>query len=333
VIGFARPGLLALLALPVLIAIYRRRSRGDAAIDVPAVTGARPTAASRMAALPSMLTGLGLASAIVALAGPRRPVRRAIAGAPSTAIAVALDVSGSMAAEDFQPKNRLDVARGVVADFVRGRPDDPIALLAFAGNARTICPATEDHDALLALLAPLDGARFADGTAIGNAVATGIARLKALPAKSRVLVLVTDGGNNAGQIDPDTAAAMAAAYGIRIHTVAVGKGGRVPIPVNVRDPATGRVEKRRIEANVEIDEPLLRRIAAATGGRSFRATDAQALREIFAAIDGLEKSPAPRRWEISWKDLSQAPTLAAAALLLAALALGSGPLRIETEAA
>jgi Ca-activated chloride channel family protein len=332
-IEFARPALLGLLALPLVIAILRLRARGASALDVPAVSAARPTAASRLAALPSILTALGLASGIAALAGPRRPVRRAVAGAPSTAIAVALDVSGSMAAEDFQPKNRLDVARGVVADFVRGRPDDPIALLAFAGNARTVCPATEDHDALLALLAPLDGARFADGTAIGNAVATGIARLKALPAKSRVLVLVTDGGNNAGQIDPDTAAGMAAAFGIRIHTVAVGKGGRVPIPVSVRDPATGRIEKRRIEANVEIDEPLLRRIAAATGGRFFRATDARTLRDIFASIDELEKSPAPRRWEISWKDLSKAPTLAAAALLLAALALGAGPLRVETEAA
>ena len=332
-IGFARPGVLALLALPILLAVLRRRARGASAIDVPAAAAARPTPAARMAGLPALLTGLGLASAIVALAGPRRPVRRAISGAPSTAIAVALDVSGSMAAEDFQPKNRLDVARGVVAEFVRGRPDDPIALLAFAGNARTICPATEDHDALLALLAPLDGSKFADGTAIGNAIATGVARLKALPAKSRVLVLVTDGGNNAGQIDPDTAAGMAAAYGIRVHAVAVGKGGRVPIPVSVRDPETGRVVKRRIEANVEVDEPLLQRIARTTGGRFFRATDARALRDIFSAIDSLEKSPAPRRWEVSWKDLSKAPTLAAAALLLAGIALGSGPLRIETEAA
>ncbi|HET9794876.1 MAG TPA: VWA domain-containing protein [Thermoanaerobaculia bacterium] len=332
-IGFARPGVLALLALPILLAVLRRRARGASAIDVPAAAAARPTPAARMAGLPSLLTGLGLASAIVALAGPRRPVRRAISSAPSTAIAVALDVSGSMAAEDFQPKNRLDVARGVVAEFVRGRPDDPIALLAFAGNARTICPATEDHDALLALLAPLDGSKFADGTAIGNAIATGVARLKALPAKSRVLVLVTDGGNNAGQIDPDTAAGMAAAYGIRVHAVAVGKGGRVPIPVSVRDPETGRVVKRRIEANVEVDEPLLQRIARTTGGRFFRATDARALRDIFSAIDSLEKSPAPRRWEVSWKDLSKAPTLAAAALLLAGIALGSGPLRIETEAA
>jgi Ca-activated chloride channel family protein len=333
VIGFAHPALLGLLALPILLALARRRSRGTSAIEVPGLAPARPTAASRLAALPGALTGLGLACAIAALAGPRRPVRRALTGTPGAAIAVALDVSGSMSAEDFQPRNRLDVARGVVADFVRGRPDDEIALLAFAGDARTVCPATEDHDALLALLAPLDGTKFADGTAIGNAIATGVARLKALPVKSRVLVLVTDGGNNAGQIDPDTAARIAAAFGIRIHAVAVGKGGRVPITVTVRDPETGRSEKRRIEAEVQVDEALLQRIARTTGGRFFRATDARALREIFAAIDSLEKTPAPRRWEISWQDLSAAPTMAAGALLLAALALGSGPLRVETEAA
>jgi Ca-activated chloride channel family protein len=146
-------------------------------------------------------------------------------------------------------------------------------------------------------------------------------------------VLVTDGGNNAGQIDPDTAAGIAAAYGIRIHTVAVGKGGRVPITLTVRDPETGRTVRRRIEANVEVDEALLKRIAQKTGGRFFRATDAEALRGIFGAIDTLEKSPLPRRWEVSWKDLSRAPSLAAAAALILSLALGAGPLRIETEAA
>jgi Ca-activated chloride channel family protein len=331
VIAFARPAALALVALPIAIAAWRRRA--SAALDVPSLSAARPTAASRLAWIPGFLTAIGLAAAAVALAGPRRPVRRPLPGPPGVAIAIALDVSGSMAAEDFVPRNRLDVARTVVADFVRGRPDDPIALLAFAGNARTVCPATEDHDALLALLAPLDGTKFADGTAIGNAIATGVSRLKALPARSRVLVLVTDGANNAGQIDPDTAAGIASAYGVRVHTVAVGKGGRVPITVTVRDPETGRTEKRRIEANLEVDEPLLRRIAQTTGGRFFRATDAATMRDIFGAIDALEKSPTPRRWQIGWQDLSRFPTLAAAAALVASILLGAGPLRIETEAA
>jgi Ca-activated chloride channel family protein len=331
VIGFARPAALALVVLPVALAAWRRRR--SVALDVPAIAEGRATLLARLAWIPGLLSALGLAAAAVALAGPRRPVRRALPGPPGVAIAIALDVSGSMAAEDFHPRNRLDVARTVVADFVRGRPDDPIALLAFAGNARTVCPATEDHDALLALLAPLDGAKFADGTAIGNAIATGVSRLKALPARSRVLVLVTDGASNAGQIDPDTAAGIASAYGVRVHTVAVGKGGRVPITVTVRDPETGRTEKRRIEANLEVDEPLLARIAQKTGGRFFRATDAAAMREIFGAIDALEKSPTPRRWQIGWEDLSRYPTLAAAAALLLSVVLGAGPLRIETEAA
>ena len=330
-IAFARPAALALVVLPIALAAWRRRKAP--ALDVPAVAESRPTLLARLAGIPGLLSALGLAAAAVALAGPRRPVRRALPGPPGVAIAIALDVSGSMAAEDFHPRNRLDVARTVVADFVRGRPDDPIALLAFAGNARTVCPATEDHDALLALLAPLDGSKFADGTAIGNAIATGVSRLKALPARSRVLVLVTDGASNAGQIDPDTAAGIASAYGIRVHTVAVGKGGRVPITVTVRDPQTGRTEKRRIEANLEVDEPLLARIAQKTGGRFFRAADAAAMREIFGAIDALEKSPTPRRWQIGWEDLSRYPTLAAAAALVLSIALGAGPLRIETEAA
>jgi Ca-activated chloride channel family protein len=331
VIAFARPAALALAVLPIALAVWRRRR--SPTLDVPAVEESRATLLARLAGIPGLLSALGLAAAAVALAGPRRPVRRALPGPPGVAIAIALDVSGSMAAEDFHPRNRLDVARTVVADFVRGRPDDPIALLAFAGNARTVCPATEDHDALLALLAPLDGSKFADGTAIGNAIATGVSRLKALPARSRVLVLVTDGASNAGQIDPDTAAGIASAYGVRVHTVAVGKGGRVPITVTVRDPETGRTEKRRIEADLQVDEPLLARIAQKTGGRFFRATDAAAMREIFGAIDALEKSPTPRRWQIGWEDLSRYPTLAAAAALVLSIALGAGPLRIETEAA
>ena len=332
-IAFAHPWALALAAGPALVAMWRRSRRSLGAVEVPELPAPAATAASRLAALPGILAAIAFALAAVALAGPRRPVRRAVPGPPGVAIAVALDVSGSMAAEDFQPHDRLDVARGVVADFIRGRPDDPIALLAFAGNARTVCPATEDHASLLALLAPLDGSRFADGTAIGNAVATGVSRLKALPARSRVLVLVTDGANNAGQIDPETAAGIAAAYGVRVHTVAVGKGGRVPITVTVRDPSTGRTEKRRIEATLDVDEGLLKSIAAKTGGRFFRATDSDALRGIFESIDTMEKSPAPARWRIGWEDLSRIPTLAAAAALALSALLRIGPLRLETEAA
>jgi Ca-activated chloride channel family protein len=334
-IGFAHPAALVLLALLPALALSRRaaRRRGAESIEVPALPPASPSIRSRLAVIPRLAAGAGLAAAVMALAGPRRVERRAVVGSSGVNIAVALDVSGSMAAEDFQPRNRLEVARSVVADFIAGRPADSIALLTFAGRAATVCPATDDHATLLALLSQVGSSDLPDGTAIGNAIATGVARLKDLPGKSRVLVLVTDGANNAGQIDPETAARMARAFGVRIHTIAVGRGGRVPITVTVRDPDTGRTVRRRIEADVKVDEALLRRISASTGGVSFRATDSRALARIFGEIDRMEKSPAPVRYELVVTDLSFAPKAASAALLLLALLLGSGPLRVATEAA
>lgn len=334
-IGFARPALLALLALPALLAVLRARVRraGAGVVDLPGLPAVRPSIRARLAVLPAALSLLGLSAAIVALAGPRRLRARPVGSGTGVEIAIALDVSGSMAAEDFRPRNRLEVARSVVADFIRGRPNDSLALLIFAGRAATICPATDDQSTLLTLLAQADGSRLPDGTAIGNALATAVARLKDLPGRSKVILLVTDGGNNAGQIDPQTAADLARAYGIRVHTIGVGRGGRVPITVTLRDPDTGRTVRRRIEADVAIDEDLLKTIAARTGGRFFRATDAQALRAIFGEIDGLEKSPRPRRLEIVADDLSGTPKAAAAGLLLLSTLLFAGPLRVETEAA
>ncbi len=333
-IGFARPWAFAAVLLPLAALWLRMRGRraGGETVEVPDFAAVAPSIAALLSPLPAVLSSLAAAAAIVAFAGPRRFERRPIDAGWGANIAIALDVSGSMAAEDFQPRNRLEVARSVVGDFIRGRTTDSISLLAFAGAARTVCPSTDDRRTLLALLAQTDGSKLPDGTAIGNAIATAVSRLKPLPGNSKVLVLVTDGGNNSGQIDPETAAGIARAYGIRIHTIAVGKGGRVPITLTMRDPETGRTERRRIEADVEVDEPLLRKISAATGGRSFRATDSAALASIFREIDGLEKTPAPPKFEIIGRDLSAYPARASAALLMAALLLAAGPLRIETEA-
>ena len=334
-IDFARPWAFAAILLPAAALWLRRRGRkgGAETVEVPDFGRIVPTAARWLSPVPAALSFAAVAAAVTALAGPRRFERRPIAPGWGANIAIALDVSGSMAAEDFQPRNRLEVARSVVADFIRGRASDSIALLAFAGSARTVCPSTDDRGTLLALLADTDGSRLPDGTAIGNAIATAVSRLKSLPGNSKVLVLVTDGGNNSGQIDPETAAGIARAFGIRIHTIAVGKGGRVPITVTMRDPETGRTERRRIEADVEVDEALLKKISAATGGRSFRATDSAALASIFREIDSLEKTPEPPKFEIVARDLTPYPVRAAEALFIAALLLAAGPLRIETEMA
>lgn len=334
-ISFSRPAALALLLVPLFLALRRerRRRRGASALVLPGLPPPAPTLRSRLAFLPVLFAFAGLSATIVALAGPRRLRPRAVGAGHGVEIAIALDVSGSMAAEDFKPKNRLEVARSVVADFIAGRPDDSLALLAFAGRAATICPATDDQRTLLALLAQTDGSKLPDGTAIGNALATAVARLKDLPGPSKVVLLVTDGGNNAGQIDPQTAADLARAYGIRVHTIGVGRGGRVPITVSFRDPETGRTVHRRIRADVGIDEELLKKIAASTGGKFFRATDADALRSIFREIDAMERSPRPQRLEIVAEDLSRRPGLIAGALLVLSAALLAGPFRIETEAA
>jgi Ca-activated chloride channel homolog len=335
VISFARPWAFALLFVPLAAVWLRRRGRrsGGETVEVPDLRRVPQSILGLLSPIPAAVSFLAVAAAVAALAGPRRFERRPIDPGWGANIAIALDVSGSMSAEDFQPRNRLDVARSVVADFIRGRTSDSIALLAFSGAARTVCPSTDDRDTLLALLAQTDGSRLPDGTAIGNAIATAVSRLRALPGPSKVLVLVTDGGNNSGQIDPETAAGIARAYGIRIHTIAVGRGGRVPITLTMRDPETGRTVRRRIEADVEVDEALLRKISAATGGKSFRATDSAALASIFKEIDGLEKTPTPPKFEILARDLSTYPARAAGALPLAALLLAAGPLRIETEAA
>ena len=208
-ISFAHPWAFAILVLPAAaLALKRRADRG--VVEVPALPRTTRSAGGVLSAVPPVVSFFALLAAAAALAGPRRFERRPLDPGRGANIAIALDVSGSMSAEDFQPRNRLEVARSVVADFIRGRSADSITLLAFAGSARTVCPSTDDRDTLLALLAKTDGSKLPDGTAIGNAIATAVSRLRSLPGKSKVLLLVTDGGNNAGQIDPEVSSTIAA---------------------------------------------------------------------------------------------------------------------------
>jgi Ca-activated chloride channel family protein len=200
-------------------------------------------------------------------------------------IMIALDISGSMLAEDFQPENRVYVAKQEATKFIKGRENDRIGLVVFSKQAFTQCPLTLDYRILIELLSEIRVGMIADGTAIGMGIATAVNRLRDSNAKSKVIILITDGENNAGNIDPITAAELAKSFGIKIYTIGVGKGGLVPFPVD--DPLFG---KRYVQANVDIDETTLKRIADITGGLFFRARDTAGLSEIYERINKLEKS-------------------------------------------
>jgi Ca-activated chloride channel family protein len=206
-------------------------------------------------------------------------------------IMLALDISGSMQAEDFKPRNRLHVAKNVVAEFLDLIRNDRVGLVVFAGQAFTQCPLTLDYDVLRTLLARVEIGMIEDGTAIGTALANSVNRLKDSAAKSKVVILLTDGENNAGKIDPETAAKIAEALGVRVYTVGVGKKGGAPIPV--QHPVYGKILARNPDGTLvltKIDEDTLTNIANITGGQYFRATDAEALAKIYAQILELERT-------------------------------------------
>ena len=319
--------LLLLLVVPVAIAFRIARERsGAGALVVPTlafVDDVRPGWRVRFRHVPFALACLGFAGLVVALARPRVGLERTESWTEGVDIVVALDASGSMAAEDFKPKNRFFVAKAATRTFVEGRPQDRLALIAFAGRSRTVVPLTTDRAMLLERLAELKLGDQGDGTAIGMALGNSLARLRASKAKSKVIVLVTDGGNNAGEIDPDTAANVAKGLGIRVYTVGVGTAsGPVEIPVPVKDPETGRVTERRVMAQVDVDEKLLGRIAEATGGRFYRATDPAGLAQTYAEIDRLEKTEVKTTTYTRWREVFPRVALPSAVLLVAAALLG-----------
>lgn len=319
--------LLLLLVVPVAIAFRIARERsGSGALVVPTlgfVGGVPPGWRVRWRHLPFVLACVGFAGLVVALARPRVGLERTESWTEGVDIVVALDASGSMAAEDFKPKNRFFVAKAATRTFVEGRPQDRLGLIAFAGRSRTVVPLTTDRSMLLERLAELKLGDQGDGTAIGMALGNALARLNASKAKSKVVVLVTDGGNNAGEIDPDTAANVAKGLGVRVYTVGVGTaGGPVEIPVPVKDPETGQVTERRVMAQVDVDEKLLGRIAETTGGRFYRATDPAGLAQTYAEIDRLEKTEVKTTTYTRWRETFPRVAVPSAALLAAAALLG-----------
>ncbi len=222
---------------------------------------------------------------IAAMARPQRGTEEEEVLTEGVDIMVAFDASGSMAAEDFEPRNRLFVAKAVVRSFVEGLRHDRVGLVVFAGKALTRCPLTLDYSVLLGVLDDIQLGMIEDGTAIGSALAASLNRLRLSKAKSKVIVLVTDGVNNRGEIQPLDAAKIARALGVKIYTVGVGSRGMARFPVT--DPAYGRIY---MNLPVEIDEASLRRIAETTGGIYYRATDRPSLERIFREIAALEKT-------------------------------------------
>lgn len=284
--SLARPWLLLLLlALPLWYWIRRHRDTAGARYSDVTL----PAAASRRrwwVKLPPLLRGLTLAALVLAAVGPRIGGDKVEIRKEGIAIAIAIDISSSMLAEDFAPSNRIEVAKRQAVGFVRGREADRIGLVAFAGEALTQVPVTVDYPVIEQAIMDLKIGSLEDGTAIGSGLATAVNRLRRAPDKSKVILLLTDGENNKGLIDPRTAAATAAAFGIKVYTIGVGTIGEAPIP-------TGRgLGGFRYEMlPVRIDEPLLQEIAQKTGGRYFRAKDTEALSRIFHQIDALEKTP------------------------------------------
>jgi Ca-activated chloride channel homolog len=233
-------------------------------------------------------------------------------------IVLAIDVSGSMRCEDFRPQNRLYVAKAVAKEFLRGRTQDRIGLVAFAGRSELISPLTLDYEGLAALIDGLDFGQLPDGTAVGGAIALGAQRLRQATGRSRVLILLTDGINNAGPIDPVTAARLAAAVGVRVYTVGAGTLGQAPYPID--DPVLGR---HYVWVRSDVDEPTLRKVAALTNGRYFRATSAELLARVYRDIDAMEPSQVTMRSYTRWAELGPHLLGAGAVLLILDLVLGT----------
>lgn len=284
--------------------VWRRLRRKDAIVfSRTSVLASGPAVGSWIPKAIFVLRNVALASLVVALARPRSGAHVETQTSEGINIVLAIDLSSSMLALDFRPANRIEVAKDKVKQFIARRTSDRIGIVAFAGEALTQVPLTTDYPVVLQAVSNLQAGQLEDGTAIGTAIATAANRLRDAPGRSRVLILLTDGVNNRGSVDPLTAAKAAAAYGIKIYGIGVGSAGMAPVPVG-RNAAGGLNYEYQ---PVEIDEGLLTNIARMTGGRYFRARDAAALQNIYAQIDRLERAPVHSSSIVRYRELYRWP--------------------------
>jgi Ca-activated chloride channel homolog len=287
-IHFAQPNyLFFLLLIPVLVAWYfYRQKKSNADIRISSTAGFQGVKKSLRLYLYHVMYGLRLlavALLILALARPQSSLSRQDITVEGIDIVLAMDVSGSMLARDFHP-DRIEAAKEVAMEFIDGRPNDRIGLVIFSGETFTQCPLTTDHAVLKNLFKDIKSGMIDDGTALGDGLATAVNRLRGSKAISKVIILLTDGNNNMGSLDPLSAAEIAKLYGIRIYTIGVGTIGMAPYPVQT--PFGIQLQSMK----VEIDEPLLQNVAKLTDGKYYRATSNTKLHQIYKEIDKLEKS-------------------------------------------
>lgn len=287
-LSFSYPYLLLLLIIvPFLIFFFIKKNKKRYAhlkySDINQFSNSKKTWRIKLRLLPDYLRVIIITILIIALARPHFSLSKDNKDIEGIDLIIALDVSPSMLAEDFHP-NRLECAKSVAKEFIDNRKNDEIGLVVFSGEAFTQCPPTVDHGVLLSLLGQTESGQLEDGTAIGDGLAVAVNRIKDSKAKSKVIILITDGVNNTGQIDPLSAAAFAKNYGIRVYTIGIGTQGMAPYPYQTP------FGKQYQNMPVEIDEALLKNIANGTNAKYFRSTKNASLESIFKEIDSMEKS-------------------------------------------
>jgi Ca-activated chloride channel homolog len=286
-IHFAKPWFFALFAvLPLLVFFYWKpplRTQGTLLVSGVKAFGTGRSWKTMLRHSMFIFRMLSLSCIIIALARPQTGSEQQQTSGEGIDIVFCLDISGSMLAQDFTP-SRMEAAKQVASEFIDRRPTDRMGLVIFAGESFTMCPLTTDHAVLKSQLYNVQSGLLEDGTAIGSGLATGVERLRSSTSKSKVIILLTDGENNGGSIDPNTAREIAKSYGVRVYTVGMGTEGFAPVPVQTSSGVVMQREK------VSIDEKLLTQIANETGGKYYRATDNESLDKIYKEIDQLEKS-------------------------------------------
>ena len=317
---FEYPKLLWLLVVPALLVLHyiylelaQKHPHLRVSTSIPWLVK-KTTLASSIRHIPFVLRILALSLIVVAIARPRSSELIEKIDAEGIDIVLAMDVSTSMLARDFTP-DRISASKDIAIEFIAQRPTDRMGIVVFAGESYTQCPLTTDRAALINMMKEVETGLIDDGTAIGNGLATAIARMKDSDAKSRVVILLTDGVNNSGEVSPQMAVEIAKTYGIRVYTIGVGREGMAPYPVMT----PWGVEVRNLE--VEIDEDLLKQIADETGGRYFRANDNTKLAEIYDEINQMEKARTTVDSFPIYKELFGKYALLALLLILAELVL------------